>query len=207
MAVTACPTSHRDHFTRCSRSLAVCFLTAASLLIILPVCRSVCPLTKQDVFYVRTLYIVLHRCPERSNQTKPQSNLRRAASQMPHWLQWDASTTPQNCPFSFDDHHHPSDTPIPRPTPLTTPNGIRIHSAVLPQYILRTDRQIDRWSRRMFHNMSHLNSLYLIESAAANNEDYGSAKMFLIVKTRPGAGVYTIVSASHLWLNRMVSGR
>jgi len=34
----------------------------------------------------------------------------------------------------------PSNTPIPRPTPLITSNGIRIQSAVLPQYTLRTDR-------------------------------------------------------------------
>jgi len=37
-----------------------------------------------------------------------------------------------------------SNTSIPRPTPLTTPNGIQIQSAVLPQYTLRTDRQTDR---------------------------------------------------------------
>jgi len=30
-----------------------------------------------------------------------------------------------------------------RPTPLTTPNGIRIQSAVLPQYTFRTDRPAD----------------------------------------------------------------
>ena len=35
-------------------------------------------------------------------------------------------------------------TPIPRPTPLTTPNGIRIRSAVLPQCTFRTDRPTDR---------------------------------------------------------------
>ena len=61
----------------------------------------------------------------------------------------------------------PSNTPIPRPTPLNTPNGIRIRSAVLPQYTLRTDRPTDRWSRRMFHNMSRLRSLD--RSDAANN--------------------------------------
>jgi len=38
----------------------------------------------------------------------------------------------------------PSNTPIPRPTPLTIPNGIRIHSAVLPQYTFWTDRPTDR---------------------------------------------------------------
>ena len=47
----------------------------------------------------------------------------------------------------------PSNTPIPRPTPLTTPNGIQIQAAVLPQYTLRhadrpTDRQSDRQTDR-----------------------------------------------------------
>jgi len=50
---------------------------------------------------------------------------------------------PQKCPFSFDDDQL-SNTPIPRPTPLTTPNGIRINSAVLPQYTFQTDRQTNR---------------------------------------------------------------
>ena len=38
----------------------------------------------------------------------------------------------------------PSNTPIPRLTPLTTPNGIQIQLVVLPQYTLQTDRQTDR---------------------------------------------------------------
>jgi len=37
----------------------------------------------------------------------------------------------------------PSNTPVPQPTPLITPNDIWICSAVLPQYTLRTDRQTD----------------------------------------------------------------
>jgi len=64
--------------------------------------------------------------------------------QSPSWLQWDARHLPQNCPFLFDDLHALSDTPIPLPTPLTIPNSIRIQSAVLPQYTLRTDLQTDR---------------------------------------------------------------
>jgi len=44
----------------------------------------------------------------------------------------------------------PSNTPIPQLTPLTTPNGIQIQLAVLPQYTFRTDR----WSRRQAHTMS-----------------------------------------------------
>jgi len=58
--------------------------------------------------------------------------------QSTHWLQWDASHLPQNCPFPFDDLH-PSQL-----TPLTTPNGIQIQSTILPQYTLQTDRQTYR---------------------------------------------------------------
>ena len=38
----------------------------------------------------------------------------------------------------------PSNTPIPRPTPLTTPNGARIYSAILPQYTFQTERATNR---------------------------------------------------------------
>ena len=41
----------------------------------------------------------------------------------------------------------PSNTPIPRSIPLTISNGIRIQSAVLPQYTFQTDRLTDRWDR------------------------------------------------------------
>jgi len=37
----------------------------------------------------------------------------------------------------------PFNTLLPRPTPLTTPNGTGIQSAVLPQYTFRTDRSTD----------------------------------------------------------------
>jgi len=37
-----------------------------------------------------------------------------------------------------------SNTPTHRPAPLTIPNGIWIHSSVLPQISFRTDRQTDR---------------------------------------------------------------
>jgi len=48
---------------------------------------------------------------------------------------------PQNCPFPFDDHHRNLIHPFLDQPPLTTTNGIRIQSAVLPQYTLQTDRQ------------------------------------------------------------------
>jgi len=37
--------------------------------------------------------------------TSPQSNLRRAALQRPHTLQWDAQNSPPKLPIAFDDHH------------------------------------------------------------------------------------------------------
>jgi len=52
----------------------------------------------------------------------------------------------------------PSNTPIPRPTPLTITNGTRIQLAVLPQYTFRTDRQTqtqtNRWARRQVDSIS-----------------------------------------------------
>jgi len=41
----------------------------------------------------------------------------------------------------------PSNTPIPQLTPLTTPNGIQIQSAISPQFTHQTDRAIDRQMR------------------------------------------------------------
>jgi len=46
---------------------------------------------------------------------------------------------PQNCPFPRLIST-PSNTPIPRPTQLTTPNGIQIQSAVFLQFTHQTDR-------------------------------------------------------------------
>jgi len=71
----------------------------------------------------------------------------RTTQQSPFWLQWDASNLPQNCPFP-STMTTTSNTPIHRQTPLTIPNGIRIHSAVLPRYTFRTERQTDRQTDR-----------------------------------------------------------
>ena len=53
----------------------------------------------------------------------------------------------------------PSNTPIPRQTPLTAPNGIQIQSAVLPQHTLRTDRPTDRWDWRQVCTNTRLRSI------------------------------------------------
>ena len=50
---------------------------------------------------------------------------------------------PKNCPFPFDDNHpHLIHHPLTNPTHY--PNGIWIQSAVLPQYTLQTDREMDQ---------------------------------------------------------------
>ena len=113
-------------------------------------------------FYRATLYAFISpsirlSVTSRCSSTSPaQSNLGRAASQSPHWLQSDAPNSPQNCPF-LSMITTPSNTPIPWPTPLSIPNGIRINSAVLPQYTLRTDRQTDR-PTDVFCHISRLRS-------------------------------------------------
>jgi len=50
--------------------------------------------------------------------------------QSPHCLQWDATNSLPKLPLPL--RRSPPKTPIPSPTPLTTPNGIEIQSAVLP---------------------------------------------------------------------------
>jgi len=61
---------------------------------------------------------------------------------------------PQNCPFP-STITTPPNTPIPRPTPLTTPNDIQIQSAICHNMLCgQTDRPTDRWFRRMIPNMS-----------------------------------------------------
>jgi len=57
----------------------------------------------------------------------------------------------------------PSNTPITSQTLLTTPNGIRIQSAILPQYTFRT--HTERWARRQVRNVSAPLAM-LIESDA-----------------------------------------
>ena len=74
------------------------------------------------------------------NNKKCQSNLGRAAS------------PPLPKPLLPPGEFGPSSNiPIPRPTPVTTPNGTQIQSAILPQtpqYTLQTDRPTDRQTDR-----------------------------------------------------------
>jgi len=57
----------------------------------------------------------------------------------------------------------PSNTPIPRPTPLTTPNSMWIQSAVFPQYItFRKDKHTDRPTRQMLRQKFYFNTAYAL---------------------------------------------
>ena len=87
-----------------------------------------------------------------TNTTSHQSNLRRAASQRPHWLQLHPQTAPS--PLTITT---PSNTPIPWPTPLTAPNGIRICSAICHNTPCgQTDRLTDRLTYRQMVQASNL---------------------------------------------------
>jgi len=82
--------------------------------------------------------------------------------QSPHWLQRDAPHLPPKLPLSFDITT-PSNTPIPQSTPLTTPKGIQIQSAVLPQYTFWTNKhnvETERWDRRQVYSKSTHAVLY-----------------------------------------------
>jgi len=61
----------------------------------------------------------------------------------------------------------PSDTRIPRLTPLITPNDIHIQSAILPQYTFWTDRQ----ARREVCKNTHLCSIWLYSDMANNSNN------------------------------------
>jgi len=63
----------------------------------------------------------------------------------------------------------PSNTPVPRPTPLTSPNSIHIQSAVLPQYTIHTDRPADRLGNRFVPRPTY--ALYVDCSDTANNSN------------------------------------
>jgi len=64
------------------------------------------------------------------------------------------------CSVMTPANHVASNTPIPRPTPLTTPNCIRIQSAVLPQFTF-ADRQ-----------MGHQN---VVENTVDEVDDYSAS--------------------------------
>ena len=68
---------------------------------------------------------------------------RRPSHRESYWLQWDAPHLPPKLPLTLRQSPLPSNTSIPRPITLTTPNGIQIQSAVLSQY-----RQTDTWDLR-----------------------------------------------------------
>ena len=91
------------------------------------------------------------------------SRERITTPQSPHWLQWDAPHLSQNCSFPSTISTR-FNTPIHRPNPFTTPNGIQIQSAVFPHYTVRTDRQMGLTTSLLQHPLT----LYWLCSNAAN---------------------------------------
>jgi len=78
-------------------------------------------------------------------RTSPQSNLRRARRKGPIGYNGTLKIHPQNCPFSFHDHHHLIHPYQARPThhPKQHPDPIS-HFATIHFPDTLTDRQIDR---------------------------------------------------------------
>jgi len=96
---------------------------------------------------------------------------RTTTQQSPHLFRWDAPNLPPKLLLSFRRSPPPSNTPISQPTPLTTPNGIRIQSAVLLQYIsaqTNTHRLTDGISDRLIPIALKLYSIASLEQRANN---------------------------------------
>ena len=104
----------------------------------------------------------LQPAPQKYLETSPpQSRLGRAhrccttMKPSPHWLQWNTSNSPQNCPFPFDNHHHhlihPSlDQPHSPSQTASGSNQLFCHSTLSGQ----TDRPTDRWARQQVSKIS-----------------------------------------------------
>ena len=147
--------------------------------------------------------------------TSPQSNLRRARRNGLIGYNGTPQIHHQNCP-SPSTITTPSNTPIPRPTPFTIPNGIRIQSAVLPQYTFRTDRQTDRQCREnevlvsttSVQTLSQHRTLLYHYTRAWTVENAQICFEFLLCNTcevliNPSFGMHMYTAtqkSSHLWL-------
>ena len=79
--------------------------------------------------------------------TSPRSNLRRDVSQRPHWIQWDASTSPRKLSLPFEDNHphviHPSlNRPHSPPQMASRCNQPFCHNTLCRLTDRLTDRQL-----------------------------------------------------------------
>jgi len=68
----------------------------------------------------------------------------------PHWLQRCARNAPQKVPLPVDRSPNPTACLFPGPVRPMMPNGIRMWSAVFPQYTKQTDARTDRPSTGTF---------------------------------------------------------
>ena len=84
----------------------------------------------------------------------------------------------------------PSTTSIPQPTLLTAPNGIRIQSAVLPQYYFQTDRQ----THRPTHGIGDVESWHRRPDAVARDDSLNALNAPVIRLVRS-----TIRRVHHRW--------
>jgi len=87
--------------------------------------------------------------------------LARLPNKVPIGYNGTPQTHPQICPLSSRRSPPSTISPVPRPTPLTTSNGIWIQSTVLPQYTFWTDRQTHGISDRFIPRAL---TLYYIDS-------------------------------------------
>jgi len=103
--------------------------------------------------------------PPKTRDRSIHALLHNQASKSPLVTMGCPTFTPKTAPYRSTSPL-PSNTPIPRPIPLNSPNGIRMQSALLPQYSFQidqqadTDKQTSRWDRRKFYSKSAYALLY-----------------------------------------------
>jgi len=123
-----------------------------------------------------------------NNNKKSQSSIleqphRHPSHRESHWLQWDALHLPPKLPLPLRWSPLPSNTPIPRPIPLTTPNGIHMQSAIFSQY-RHTHGISDRPVRIPTYTL-----LYYSNTANNNNRSSGRYADYVICSSELGGPV------------------
>jgi len=137
----------------------------------------------------------------------PERYLRRArrsrttTQQSPRRLQWDAPNSLPKLPLVLRRSPPPSNTPIPRPTSLTTQTA---SNQPFCHNTLWTEIQTDRWDRRQLYSKSAYALLYIDTERRVKNCPRSRIKIKPTALPRPHAlssAAPTLTFDAHLRLN------